>query len=382
MRLLIVVVAVLIGIWIHHDVDAAFAIQDERSMPVLGPADEEKLSHIQSDEDAKALFMSRLRDSLGLQKIVPDTVTARPKAKGPQPDSLPPDWTENGVKLTAELAARQLAARLIQAADSREPTAIRTLLEQTPMQQSWLCTHSLRSELCRAVRLAAVVAAFPPLFDNRVSAETVDRYHEYLDHTFPHLAETEDSWIQLADREGAEGIRKRLMKFWEDPSTGQHDPTESEKQTWAAAYFFSRLKPVLTAYIVASATKAQSQAEQSVRSYWNGLKTSLELTREVKGLTRLCGTWQWTIHNHQHHLDQKIAMVFAHPGNESFTGPRPSKTVVLGDVVYLRWEYPGGIQEDSLLFTGDGQRLEGSFVNSSGAWGSITGKRTAPCTRQ
>jgi hypothetical protein len=53
---------------------------------------------------------------------------------------------------------------------------------------------------------------------------------------------------------------------------------------------------------------------------------------------------------------------------------------VLGDVVYLRWEFPGVVQEDSLLFTGEGQRLEGSFVNSSGAWGSITGKRTAPCT--
>jgi hypothetical protein len=39
------------------------------------------------------------------------------------------------------------------------------------------------------------------------------------------------------------------------------------------------------------------------------------------------------------------------------------------------------IQEDSLLFTGEGQRVEGSFVNSSGAWGSIMGKRTAACAR-
>jgi hypothetical protein len=54
--------------------------------------------------------------------------------------------------------------------------------------------------------------------------------------------------------------------------------------------------------------------------------------------------------------------------------------VVLGDVVYLRWEGDGKVQEDSLLFSKEGQRLEGTFVNSQGGWGSISGKRTAACT--
>lgn len=58
---------------------------------------------------------------------------------------------------------------------------------------------------------------------------------------------------------------------------------------------------------------------------------------------------------------------------------KPAKIVVLGEGVYLRWESAGGYQEDSLLFTGEGQRLEGSFMNSAGAWGSITGKRVAAC---
>lgn len=57
-----------------------------------------------------------------------------------------------------------------------------------------------------------------------------------------------------------------------------------------------------------------------------------------------------------------------------------AETIVLGDTVYLRWEIDGRVQEDSLLFSKESQRLEGSFVNNQGGWGSITGKRTAGCT--
>ncbi len=69
------------------------------------------------------------------------------------------------------------------------------------------------------------------------------------------------------------------------------------------------------------------------------------------------------------------------PDTNQPTGPRPAKIVVLGDTLFLRWEFQLGYQEDSLLFIKDGQRLEGSFTNSAGAWGSITGKRTGSCPR-
>ena len=73
---------------------------------------------------------------------------------------------------------------------------------------------------------------------------------------------------------------------------------------------------------------------------------------------------------------------FAPPDAPNGQGPRPSKIVVLGDAVYLRWEFERGItQEDSLLFAGEGQRLEGTFINSSGPRGSITAKRAAACGR-
>ena len=60
----------------------------------------------------------------------------------------------------------------------------------------------------------------------------------------------------------------------------------------------------------------------------------------------------------------------------------PAEIVVLGDVVYLRWEAEGRVQEDSLLLSKEGQRLEGTFVNNAGGWGAITGKRTAACAKR
>jgi hypothetical protein len=131
---------------------------------------------------------------------------------------------------------------------------------------------------------------------------------------------------------------------------------------------------------VAAGLLAQDAAQQAMEEWWR-LKTWKDRVRTARGQARLCGTWQWVVHNHQrHHEERKLSLVFPPPGTEGTTIPGLTETVVLGDAVYLRWETDGRIQEDSLLFSKEGQRLEGSFVNSQGGWGSITGKRTATCT--
>jgi hypothetical protein len=99
-----------------------------------------------------------------------------------------------------------------------------------------------------------------------------------------------------------------------------------------------------------------------------------------RGQARLCGTWQWTVHNHKNHQEHKSALILPPPENTP-NAPRLSRFVVNGDTVYLRWEFAGAVQEDSLLLTGEGNRLEGTFKNSTGTWGSITGKRIAGCPR-
>jgi hypothetical protein len=135
----------------------------------------------------------------------------------------------------------------------------------------------------------------------------------------------------------------------------------------------------LTGIALSAGRLAQEAAQQAMAEWWQ-LKTWKDRVRVARGQSRLCGTWQWIIHNHQrHHQEQKLSLLFPPPGNESTLMPGLTELVALGDTVYLRWDMNGHTQEDSLLFSKEGNRLEGTFVNSQGGWGSISGKRTASC---
>lgn len=121
-------------------------------------------------------------------------------------------------------------------------------------------------------------------------------------------------------------------------------------------------------------------AQQRAIAEWWQLKTWKDRVRTVRGRNRLCGTWQWIIHNHQqHHQEQKLSLLFPPPGSDYPLVSGLTEAIVLGENVYLRWEVNGQIQEDSLQFTKEGRGLEGTFVNSQGGWGSISGKRTSDC---
>ena len=135
--------------------------------------------------------------------------------------------------------------------------------------------------------------------------------------------------------------------------------------------------------IAVSAGRLGLEASQQAMTEWWRLKTWKDRVRVARGQSRLCGTWQWAIHNHQnHHQEHKLSLIFPPSGKDGTGIAGLSEIVVLGDAVYLRWEMEGKTQEDSLLFSKEGNRLEGTFVNSQGGWGSISGKRTASCTVQ
>lgn len=146
----------------------------------------------------------------------------------------------------------------------------------------------------------------------------------------------------------------------------------------------AEVKPDTTAAdrmpLALSAGRLALDAQQRAIAEWWQLKTWKDRVRAVRGRNKLCGTWQWIIHNHQqHHQEQKLALLFPPPGPDYPLAPGLVETVVLGDNVYLRWESNGQAQEDSLQFTKEGKGLEGTFVNSQGGWGSISGKRTSDC---
>lgn len=137
-----------------------------------------------------------------------------------------------------------------------------------------------------------------------------------------------------------------------------------------------------TSIAIAAGRLAQEAGQQATTEWWR-LRTWKDRVRVARGQSRLCGTWQWIIHDHsRHHQEQKLSLIFPPPGITGTGMQGLTEIVVLGDVVYLRWEADGRTQEDSLMFSKEGARLEGTFINSQGGWGAITGKRTATCTLQ
>jgi len=120
-------------------------------------------------------------------------------------------------------------------------------------------------------------------------------------------------------------------------------------------------------------------AMQAGYQEWDRIRNWKDRVRGLRGQARLCGTWQWIIHNHQQHQEQKLSLLFPPAGYTQAALPGLVEMIVLGENVYLRWEIDGRAQEDSLQFSKEGHRLEGTFINSQGGWGSISGKRTAGC---
>jgi hypothetical protein len=133
--------------------------------------------------------------------------------------------------------------------------------------------------------------------------------------------------------------------------------------------------------VLEQTTRLEVDAMQASYQEWDRIRNWKDRVRLLRGQARLCGTWQWIVHNHQQqHQEQKLSLLFPPAGNRQATLPGLVEMIVLGENVFLRWEFDGRVQEDSLQFSKEGQRLEGTFVNSQGGWGSISGKRTADCT--
>lgn len=351
---------------------------DSPDFPSILRAHARNLSSVTSDAEALALYSSHLGPALDLQDSVAALTNKPPTGNASSDSAMKSELTSSAVRLTAELAAWRLATAIKQGADADEAAAIHAVLQQATIQRSWLLEGEGRPYLRQAVALSAVLTSVQtPQTSEPDASSQYGEYAAYLDRTYSGLTETDTSWVAVAERDGSSGLRRRLMEFFENTARSDVD-----KEAFASRYFRTRVRPVLTAQLIAGAIRAEAEAEQTTRGEWTRLRAWRETLKEKKGLARLCGTWQWTVHNHKNHQEHKTIIAFPPPDVAEAppsSGTRPSKIVVLGDVVYLRWDFQGGYQEDSLLFTREGRHLEGSFINSAGAWGSITGKRAAPC---
>ncbi len=194
-----------------------------------------------------------------------------------------------------------------------------------------------------------------------------------------------DFWVSTFQKEGKGGIQERLEEFWHHPD---HQPlvksTESTvRQTFIQHYQVYRLRSYFEVEWLNQILQLKAKVNRTIWNTFLMLQDWLDQHHKKEGLQRLCGTWRWIVHNHQNHGDHKMIMIFYPPDR-----PPPSSSLVPttisihGNTVYLRWTFPQGTQEDSLLLSKNDTLLEGTFINSLGPHGSISGKRLSPCPNE
>ncbi|MGQ0810905.1 MAG: hypothetical protein ACT4OO_06740 [Nitrospiraceae bacterium] len=333
----------------------------------------EQLGAVRADADAQKVFSSRIGPLLGLSDAVL-ALANKPQASKQFGEPLVVTLAQITTRLVQNMAMWRLALMAQTAASSSRDDQM-GFINAVAQQQTWISHRPGFVSLRQAANIAQVLHTYgrPQPVEERTG------YSEYaadLDRIFPSFTDSDTSWLTVAQTAGPIAINERLSA----PANPTSDNKEHEA-TLAAMYVEQRLRPVFLVQLANLAGRAEVEVSRQVYIDWVSLRSLKETLVEWRGLARLCGTWQWTIHNHQNHGEQKTVIVFPPPGSRGTTGTSPAEIIALGDMVYLRWEAEGRVQEDSLLFTKEGQRLEGTFVNSFGGWGSIAGKRTGGCPR-
>lgn len=248
----------------------------------------------------------------------------------------------------------------------------------------WLTNASQQPEFHRVFALANTYRELATTQEPAiVELPHYARYAQYLYLQYSIWTKENKGWFTIAAKAGAQGVIQRLHEYWDIEASKESDfptPSVRKQESYAARYLHQHYLPLHLAYLQAALVKLQMETEHRTRVIWNQLRQWQTDQKRKRGLLRLCGTWQWLIHNHQNHGDYKTVMIYPPPSQYDRMDPKPAKIQVQGDTVYIRWEFPRGIiQEESLLFSEKDRALSGTFVNNMGHNGSITGRRVKPC---
>ena len=323
---------------------------------------------VASDNDAAVFFLKTFGPSLELSK-------GRPQRRR-TPPPLPKELKRHLAPFVTNLATWHLTHDLLTALARGKTDLIQTIIEQRQRQIEWL--KQTQPDLPRFLTLVKTIAQLhPPTPSTQPLAPYDAVFTQFLHEQYPDWTGTPDSWLALAQTEGAEGVRKRLRDSW-DSRHEEPDPAPSINQ-FLRQFFL----PIVTAHVKVDLLQLQVRNEQQAWTTWQAIREWSNDRKSKQGLRRLCGTWQWLIHNHQNHGDHKTIMVYPPPSEYHRMDPQPAAIQVQGDTVYIRWEFPRGIvQEESLLFGEKDQLLSGTFVNNLGPNGNITGRRVKPCPKK
>jgi len=252
-----------------------------------------------------------------------------------------------------------------------------TVLSDT--QQEWLTSKPSLVELKAFLEFQQKLAVSPPQ-----DPETLLPENEYAQFTNfyeqSHSTTNNQSWINLFTDLGFQGIEIKLHEYWQQQEQPTQQPiSDAHKQAYIHQYVASKILPLLQTHLLILAIEVEGEAHEIAWSSWYAIQQWQQQEQSDYAMIRLCGTWKWIIHNHQNHGDHKSTMEFIPPGQETAPQVQPTTILIHGDTVYLKWTFAQGIQEDSLLLSNHDTRLEGTFTNSLGPYGSISGQRISKC---
>lgn len=335
------------------------------------------LAGLTSAQEMAKVFVTAVAPRLGVNDVAL-LLRAGERALPPGAGLSHQDLQASAIRLVGELNRWRLASglRAVAEGDHQKPLqeSLAPLLDQLRKQASFEKAATNGDATLRLIALTDTLLAGAALPQAQDRLAPYEHYQATVEQRYPFIENGRMAW-PLIEEKGAEALRTRLFDSDLMPTVA-----EDVRAQLAGQYFVNRLLPYLLARLAKEAAAVEQAASLAVIREWAWEKGVRDRVRETIGLKRLCGTWQWVVHNHRNHSDSKSVLTFGPAGPDGSDAVKPAEVVVLGDSVYLRWEFGGSQQqEDSLLFVGEGQRLEGSFVNTAGSWGSITGKRLKAC---
>ena len=356
------------------------AIGQEIDIQEFAATHRTEILNLASDEEAVSWFLVKLGPRFKLKNCHPRESSTKTKAS-----PVPQDMTNEISQFMANITVSHIALDIQKSLQAQRFQAREHSWGSENYQVEWVLTKHIPKDFPRMIAFANSLNHFltPVSSDSTIPPEYT-KMSQFLDETYSTFLGSEDSWVVLLEENGIEGIYKRIGTYWETPGVNQASGpvllfSESDKMVFANHYAQTRLIPVFLAHLLAESIRVEAQADAYAQKSFTRLTKLKAIRQGEKAYARLCGKWQWTVHNHQNHQDHRMIMSFSSPTDQTRGQPQPSKIVINGNTVYLRWDFPAGMQEDSLLLSNGDKRLEGTFINSGGPNGSIMGKRLTSC---
>ncbi|MEC4673034.1 MAG: hypothetical protein VST68_02480, partial [Nitrospirota bacterium] len=282
-----------------------------------------------------------------IEKRSGSRASLRKQSRNIKKTSIPDELAPLGIQFIREIAIFYWSSEFHHTLESQPLSTARSIYEEQRAFLTWIRDEPHPPDLNKVLSLTGTLlelSAHP-----RPTHETWNGYQKFSQHlweTYPDWTSSDSSWLTVAEQEGPSGILRRLKSYWNTDSF-QNNQSRSKsvgnKEAHIGRFLQQQVIPISKAHLEVSLLQLQTQSERRAWETWRQIRAWKTQQHERQGLARLCGTWQWLIHNHQNHGDHKTIMVYPPPSQYDRMDPPPAKIQVQGDTVYIKWEFPNGI---------------------------------------